>query len=272
MSISQGPVISSLANEKIKVVLRLAKAGARKKRSLIIIDGEREISAAAKAGLEIPSLFYCPTFSNLADAAVRKIFHTLGAKINEVSPAVFKKICYKEKPDGFLALARPKFLTLKDLSLGEKPLVIILENVEKPGNLGAILRTAYAAQVGAVIINEEQTDIYNPNVIRASEGLVFLQPLVVSGREETLKWLKINKIKSLAASTGGRKNYWQADLSGPAAIILGTEAAGLSPAWLKAADEAIKIPMRSGLDSLNVSVAAALIVFEAKRQRRSATS
>ena len=146
-------------------------------------------------------------------------------------------------------------------------MIIVLENIEKPGNLGAIIRTAYAAGATAIIINDNQTDIYNPNVIRASEGYVFKEKIVSASVKETIKWLKENKIKSYGAATSGKLVYTKVDLREPLAIILGSEADGLSREWLKAANELVKIPMQKGMDSLNVSVSAAILVFEALRQR-----
>jgi len=139
--------------------------------------------------------------------------------------------------------------------------------VEKPGNLGAIVRSAYAAGVDAIIINDEQTDIYNPNVVRASEGLIFRLPAIVASRENTIKFIQENQIKVFAAALIGAKNYIDADYKESSAILLGTEATGLSEDWLKAANEIIKIPMKSGIDSLNVSVSAAILIFEAWKQR-----
>lgn len=260
-------VINSLENKIIKELARLKKTGFRKEHDLMIIDGAREISAAVASGIKIESLFYCPALVKPGSGAVEDLFNLDRKKIIEVAPAVFNKICYKENPDGFMATANLPRQSLSDIKLKDKPLIIILERIEKPGNLGAILRTATAVSASAVIINNNQTDIYSPNVIRASEGYVFSQLVVQAPVAETIKWLKDNKIKSFAAATSGAKKYTAADLNIPAAIVLGSEADGLSPTWLKEADELIKIPMPKGLDSLNVSVAAAVIAFEVLRQR-----
>lgn len=260
--------ISSLNNQAVKDLVRLKKAGARKEQGLIIIDGAREIELAVKSGLKIERLFYCPALIKAANGAAGKFFDLGEEKIIEVSEPVFNKICYKENPDGFLATAtRPREMFLTDFKPDKNPLIIILENVEKPGNLGAILRTAYAVGAAAVIINDNQTDIYNPNVIRASEGYVFTEKIIKASVAETIKWLKDKQIKSFGATNSGSKNYFKTDLNGPTAIVFGSEAKGLSSEWLKAADILIKIPMLTGIDSLNVSVAAAVILFEALRQR-----
>jgi len=260
--------IDSLENKTVKDLVRLQKAGTRKKQGLIVIDGAREIELAVKFGLKIEKLFYCPDLPRGNNPGAAKFFGIAAEKIIEVSRPVFKKICYKENPDGFLAVAvKPSGMILADFKPSKNPLIIVLENVEKPGNLGAILRTAYAVGAAAIIINDSQTDIYNPNVIRASEGYVFAQKIIKVSAGETIKWLKKNKIKSFGAASRGTKNYFKTDLSGAAAIILGSEADGLSSEWLKGADSLIKITMAAGMDSLNVSVAAAVILFEAVRQR-----
>jgi len=255
--------INSLTNPKIKDLVRRRRANHRPDNGLFIIDGYREIRLAQEAGWEITEIFYCPslikgaTLPNYGQAAA----------LTAVSVAVFQKIGYKHKPDGWLALAKRQTASLSDIKLSANPLVIIMESVEKPGNLGAIIRTAQAAGVDAVIINDNQTDIFNPNVIRASEGLVFKQAIVSASVEETIDWLKLKNIKALAAATSGRQTYYQTDLSISSAVILGSEAHGLSEKWLKSGAELVKIPMRAGIDSLNVSVSAAIIIYEALRQR-----
>ncbi len=255
-------IISSEQNIRIKNVVKLQeKSRERKKQGLFIIDGLREIKEALNGGVIIDELFVCPEivgedFNDFSDI-----------KTSYVSEAVYNKISYKEKAAGVLAVARPKILELATLKLKTKPLIVILEAVEKPGNLGAIVRSAYAAGVDAIIINDEQTDIYNPNVVRASEGLIFRLPVIVSSREEAIKFIKAKEIKVFAAALIGAKNYIEADYKEASAILLGTEATGLSEDWLKAADEIIKIPMKPGIDSLNVSVSAAILIFEAWKQR-----
>jgi len=257
--------ITSLANPKIKELVQLKKASHRRQSQLFTIDGLREILAAQKAGVNLIELYYCPTL--IKKWPKDQTFGLNDKKIVEVSETVFQKICYKEKSDGFLAVAEYKSLTLDQIKVSAQPLIVVLESVEKPGNLGAILRTAHAAQVDAIIINENQTDIYNPNIIRASEGCLFSQQVVIASTEETISWLQANKIKSLAAATKAIKSYTTIDLKKAIAIILGSESEGLSNNWLKKADGLIKIPMKSDIDSLNVSVSAAIIIFETLRQR-----
>lgn len=256
-------LITSFGNPKIKEVIRLKKAGQRREQDLILIEGEREINLAVAVGLTPETLFICEELGGkkniVKNLKEENIFYT--------SKEVFKKISYREHPDGLLALAKPEYKKLESLKLPANPLLIILEAVEKPGNLGAILRTADAAGADAVIINDLKTDIYNPNVIRASQGTVFTSKVVISKTEETIKWLKKNKIKSLATAPDAEKNYSEEDYKKGTAIIMGAEDKGLSEVWLDAADEKIKIKMAGKIDSLNVSVATAIVIFEALRQR-----
>jgi TrmH family RNA methyltransferase len=256
-------IINSASNYKIKELKLLRKAPRQRAADLFIIDGRREIALAQEAGWEIEAVFYCPALAKDKPTWLEKS----ASDITEVSPAVFEKICYKENPAGLLAVARRQEWALAELALGVKPLVVILEAVEKPGNIGAVIRTAYAAGVTAVIIADSQTDLFNPNVIRASEGLIFKQPLGVASSAAVLAWLKSNKIEIFAAATDGAKSYSDVDLSGPVALVFGTEATGLRSDWLQAAAEKIKIPMRPDVDSLNVSVSAAIVTYEAVRQR-----
>lgn len=253
--------IDSLVNPKIKNIVKLRESSRdRKEQSLFLIEGHREISLALKAGVEIVNLIYSPEY-------IKRELAIDEEKIIEVSKKVFDKVSYRENPDGFLAVAKYKGQSLKNIKLSAKPLIVVLEAVEKPGNLGAILRTADAAGVGAVIINDLKTDPYNPNVIRASQGTVFTVPVVLSSVGETVKFLKENGIKTFATTPEAKAVYTDADYNQGCAIVLGAEDKGLSAEWLKVANEKIKINMRGQIDSLNVSVCAAVVVFEAVRQR-----
>jgi TrmH family RNA methyltransferase len=259
--------INSSSNPAIKELIRLRKAGERREKNMILVDGRREIELGLQAGLKITDIFYCPDLDQSA-GDLGSLSGRTGLKISEVSEAVFRKICYKENPDGFLAVAQRPQTALPRLKTSSGDLlVVILEKVEKPGNLGAIIRSAYAAGVDHIIINEAQTDIYNPNVIRASEGYIFKLPPMEASSDDTIRWLEDNKIRSYGAATSAKKEYVEADLRGRCAIVLGSEADGLSKKWLKSADELIRIPMRGDIDSLNVSVSAAIIIFESLRQR-----
>lgn len=256
--------ITSLDNQKIKDSIKLKKSSERKKTGLVFVDGFREIFTALESGGEVKELFYCQELDRVNNLKKIKIDQKL---IFEVSGVVLNKMSYKENPDGFLAIIKPKKAEINSIKNKKNHLIVVLENIEKPGNLGAIIRTSYAAGVDLIIVNDNQTDIYNPNVIRASEGLVFKQEIVKASFSETISWLKKNKVIAHAAATIGKDNYTQVDMKKSLAIVLGSESEGLSASWLKAADKIIKIPMTKGVDSLNVSVSGAILIYEAVRQR-----
>lgn len=257
--------ITSLDNQKVKQAIKLRKASKRKKQELIIVEGIKEIEMAAVSKIELTHLFLCSEYIR-ARAVPSSIDNNIIVSVNK---AVFNKMSLREKPDGFLALAKPRYLALSQVKLSLNPLLVILETVEKPGNLGAILRSAQAAGVDAVIVTEAQTDIYNSNVIRASRGTVFSSPPVVTSNEKALKWLQDNGITGYAATANTNNLYTEANFRNSTAIIVGTEHAGLSEFWLKKAKNRIKIPMLGKIDSLNASISTAVILFEAIRQRRS---
>lgn len=252
--------ISSLQNPKIKNIVALRKSTKRKKQNLFIIDGLREIKVALDYGFNLVDIFQCLAINNEEPSFFKQ-------EINTVSLEVFKKIAYAENPNGWLAIAEPKYNKLEKIKINHKFLGVVLESVEKPGNLGAIIRTAYAAGLDAVIVNESQTDLYNPNVIKASSGHVFSSMVILANKEESLRYFKSNKIKILATSIVAAKPYDEVNLCDSVAIILGSEAFGLSEFWLSNSNQNIIIPMQSGIDSLNVSVSAGVIIYEAKRQR-----
>ena len=256
--------IVSPSNPRIKNVIKLKeKSSERKSQDLIVVEGLREILMAKENGFGIKTLFVCDDIANKKSKELVSSAHHLV----RISKEVFEKITYRENSDGLLALVQPKHIRLSDLKLSENPLLIILESVEKPGNLGAILRTADASGVDAVIVCDPKTDIYNPNLIRSSIGCIFSKQTVAASSDEVLKFLKEKNIRSFAAALSAKKNYVSSDFTIPSAIILGTEADGLSEKWLKASDEQIKIPMLGKTDSLNVSASCAVIVYEAVRQR-----
>ncbi|MFZ4648565.1 MAG: TrmH family RNA methyltransferase [Patescibacteria group bacterium] len=255
--------ITSTTNPRIKLINTLrSKSSKRKEEGLFLIDGLREIKEALKNKVKIQQLFYCEQLVNNF-----KEVENLGQELTKLSKEAFLRACYKDSPDGVMALAKIEKKSLKDLKITKNSLFLVLEAVEKPGNLGAILRTAQASGVSGMILNNQQTDIYNPNVIRASQGFVFGIPVVEASFTETLEFFKKNKIKTFATSLLAKKSYVKADYSGASAFVFGTEADGLSDDWQKKADELIKIPMMRPMDSLNVSVSAALVLFEALRQR-----
>jgi len=261
-------LINSLANPRIKNILKLqANSRDRREQNLFVIEGYREISRALVSGIEIKELYVCPELDRqgrseeLIDQASRM-------QVFEVGKAAFSRIAYREGSDGLVALAVPRNLRLDELHLSSNPFILILESVEKPGNLGAIMRTADAAGIDAVIVCDPLTDIYNPNAIRSGVGCIFSVQVVTCSSVEAIEWLHKKKIQAYAAAlTDNALTYHQVDFMGPSAIVMGTEATGLSSEWLERSDACIIIPMKGIADSLNVSTSAAVLVFEAVRQR-----
>lgn len=253
--------ISSLQNPLIKKVLLLQeKSRERKDANLFVIDGWKETQLAMVNGFEIETLLFRKGFGlNVDELAVGNIL--------EISEEVFDRISYRGNTSKVVALAKPKSNTLSDLKLSKNPLVIVLDGVEKPGNVGAILRTADATGVDAVICCDTHSDIYNPNTIRSSVGCVFTKQIAVSSKEECLAFLKENNIAVYTTSLKAAKNYLEEDYQQPSAFVFGTEAEGVNAFWEEHSTANIIIPMRGQNDSLNVSNAVAIILFEALRQR-----
>lgn len=258
--------ITSLQNPAIKQVVKLSKHRERKLKNIFVLEGARELSLALASNYLMQSVLVCAelfTHSKYPDVLKR----IPKAVVTEISTEVFSKIAYRENSDGIIALATPKKHDLYNLHLSDNPFIIVLESVEKPGNLGAILRTADAAAVDAVVVCDAQTDLYNPNVIRSSVGGIFTVQTAVCSSEEALKWLKNKHIMLYAAELEASEFYQRVDFSSSVAIVMGTEAEGLTDFWLKNAEKRIKIPMRGKIDSLNVSTSTAVLTFEAMRQR-----
>jgi RNA methyltransferase, TrmH family len=260
------PYISSLQNSKIKYLLSLAKPGIRRKDNVFIIEGFREISRADSKNVHILSIFYCPDVIS-KEALIWISKYSNKSEIFEVSRHVYNKIAYRENVDGLIVLARASQPKIENLKLSSNPLILVLESVEKPGNLGAILRTADAAFIDAVIICDPMTDIYNPNVVRSSVGCLFSNQVVTCDSDSVINFLKSRDIHIFSAVLQDSIPYINTDFTIPSAIVLGSEAEGLSEKWRQNADQLIKIPMYGIADSLNVSVSAAILVFEALRQR-----
>jgi len=264
--------LSSSQNPRIKQLLRLQqKSAERRALGLTLVEGLRELTIAVEAGVAVATLYTCPELAGetgLVDLTTLFVGRPNAPEWFEVTRPVFEKVAYREGSDGLLAVLRTPARTLADLRLPPNPLIIVLEAVEKPGNLGAILRTADAAPVNAVLIGDPRTDLFNPNVIRASIGCVFTVPVVAAPMAEIVAFLKEKGIRSYAAAlTPQAHSYLDCDFHQPTALVLGTEADGLTPAALAACDETIIIPMMGRIDSLNVSVAGAVLAFEAVRQR-----
>lgn len=258
-------MITSKTNPKIKNVVRLQKASERREQNRIIIEGEREIERSIACGFVSDTLFVCPTL----------LRHEVNIKANcieEVSEDVFEKIAYRDVSDGLLSVSIPKYRRIEEFKpQNPNPLILVLQTVEKPGNLGAVMRTADAAGADAVIVADPQTDIFNPNAIRASIGCMFSVPVFTCDSETCIKWLKDNNIKIFCTYLKASIDYLDADFRGPTAIVMGTEATGISDIWANQSDQNIIIEMNGIADSLNVSVSAAIVTFEALRQRKKTT-
>ena len=262
--------ITSAQNPKIKNLKKLEKASERREQGLILIEGLREVVLAVCAGYEMDTLFICDEiFKDQEQYKLRDILH-LGSAIKhyQVSTEVYNTVAYRETTEGIIATTKPKEHSLKNIALGANPLILVIEAVEKPGNLGAMFRTADAAGVDAVIICDTKTDLYNPNVIRSSLGTIFTNQVATGNTKDVIHWLKQNNISIFAAELSGAEMYYTQDYKTGSAIVVGTEATGLSEEWINAADKRIKIPMLGEIDSLNVSVSAAVLLYEAVRQRR----
>ncbi len=261
-------MITSLRNPHVKNAVRLRGRRHREKERRILIDGARELSRAVAAGVRLVEVFACRPLCRSEDARrVLELLPGCGAGVFEVTEPVFEKLAFGDRTDGVLGVAETPAGTLDGLTLAENPLVAVLEGVEKPGNVGAVLRSADGAGVSALIVADGRTDLYNPNAIRASLGTIFTVPVAKATTAETLAWLRRQGIAIYAARVDGSMLHAQADFRRPAAIVLGSEAAGLTGAW--AADDItpLRIPMLGAGDSLNVSAAAAVLFYEALRQR-----
>src|SRR5574341_745714 len=257
--------ITSLQNPRIKHIVKLREnRRQRQQDGLMLVEGWDEIRLALSGGHQPQTLLTAP------ELTARQI-RGVEAEIITVNRAVFEKISFRENPDGWLGVFPIPQISLDHLELSQTPLLIVAESIEKPGNLGAILRTADAAKVDALLVCDPRVDLYNPNVVRASRGALFTVPTVETSNAQALEFLQARSIKILAASPQAEAEYTQQDLRGPTAIVVGTEDEGLSEFWQNQADAKIRIPMRGKVNSLNVSTAAALIIYEALRQRGAST-
>lgn len=259
-------VITSLQNQKIKDVVKLRDRRCRDETALFLIEGFRELKRAVDAGRKVEMVFFCPDL--FLGVHERELIAQAGGEALECSPDVFAKISYRDRPDGLLAVAPQRHLGLKDLTLSQKPFLLVAESIEKPGNLGTILRSADAAGVDAVIVCDPTTDIHNPNVVRSSVGTLFTVPVIESTTEEVLQFLKKQGIAIVAATPHAKLEFTQADLTVPLAVLVGTEQYGLSETWMQNAEIAVRIPMLGVADSLNVASATTLLIYEVIRQRR----
>jgi RNA methyltransferase, TrmH family len=264
--------ITSPANPRLKAALRLRGRRERERQGLTLIDGVRETSRALAGGAVLREAFTTPAYCEDAEChAVLEALRGAGVTVTELGRDAFARLAYGDRLDGIIALAETPLRPLASLELPAEPLIAIIEGVEKPGNLGAILRTADGAGVDAVIVAETSTDLFNPNVIRASLGTIFSVPVCVAATGEVLPWLSERGISIIAARVDGSVEYSAVDYCGAVAIALGSEARGLSDAWAELALAAVRVPMDGVADSLNVSVTAGVLFYEARRQRRASS-
>lgn len=257
--------ITSIQNPFIKSLVQLQeKAKARKQTGTFLIEGKREIELALKGNYEIETILFLPGF-----VSDQQISQYINQRIDciEISKEVYQKLAYRDTTEGILAVAKTKPQQLADLKLSENPLILIAEAPEKPGNIGALLRTADAANLDAVIIANPKSDLYNPNIVRSSVGCLFTNQIAVGTTTEIIAFLKEKKINFYCATLQDSTAYHTQNYTMPTALVVGTEATGLTEEWRKAATQNIIIPMQGEIDSMNVSVAAAILIFEAKRQR-----
>jgi RNA methyltransferase, TrmH family len=259
--------ITSPANPRIKQLVALRRRRAREQAAVTLVEGRAEIELALTAGVRPRALYYCPALASPDSLALADRAAAVGGEVIEVSRPVFEKISYREGPDGWLAVVPSVVSALDKLELGPRPLVLICAGLEKPGNLGAILRTADAAGVAAVITADPVTDWGNPNVVRASKGTVFSVPVAAGTSAQVLGWIAGHGLAIVAATPDAKQLVTEVDLTGPTAIAVGAEQTGLSSEWLERADCRVRIPMFGRADSLNVSTSAAIIAYEAVRQR-----
>ena len=245
------------------LLLLQEKSSTRREQGLFVVEGRRELEHCIEAGYKVRTVFHCPEIAPLSHSGLDP-----ESLIIEIPSQLYRKIAYREGTEGIIAEVEAKHIGLENLVLPENPLIVVLEAVEKPGNLGAVLRSADAAGASAVIVCDPLTDLYNPNLIRASIGAVFTVPVVAASSAEVIAFLKERGIAILTAQLQDSNLYYDTDMRRGVAIVMGTESTGLTQPWRQAADAHIRIPMLGRLDSLNVSVSAAILLFEAVRQRQ----
>lgn len=260
--------ITSLQNPRVKQLVKLRERRDRDEAGLFMIEGYREVRRALEKGVRPKEFYFCPEwFLGENEPALIDQVRATGAQLFELSKDAFAKVAYRERPDGLLAVAPQWKRSLTDLALTPEPFLLVVESIEKPGNLGTILRSADAAGCEAVIVCDAVTDIFNPNVVRASTGVLFSVPVVVSDSATVHAWLQTKGIRTAATTPHTMNIYTQTDLRGPLAIVMGSEQYGLSEFWMNGADVLVRIPMAGQADSLNVAMATIITLFEAVRQR-----
>ena len=261
--------IESPKNPQVKALVKLRERRTREREGRYLIEGAKEVSRALSAGIVLEGLYVCEDFLNAEGEEV--LARAQDTPCTDLSSVAFQKVSYRDSPDGLLAVAPIRKTSLASLEVKPDALFLVVVGLEKPGNLGALLRTADGVGVDAVFVTGAGTDLYNPNVIRASMGSVFSRPVLNTQTETLLVWLQEHHVNVVAATPHTKLSYWDADYTGTVAIILGAEHEGLSKTWLEAAQSRVVIPMRGLADSLNVATAGALLLYEAARQRRAST-
>jgi len=262
------PEITSRSNPRIAAVAGLRDRRERERQGLTVVDGSREVRRAIDSGADVVEAFVCgPLLAGPDARAGLDALERRGTLVTAVSQGVFEKLAFGDRAEGLLAVVRIPDLSLERLALPADPLVAVIEGVEKPGNIGAVLRSADGAGADALVAASPRTDLFNPNAIRASAGTIFSVPLAAAPAADALAWVRAAGLRIVATRVEADRPYTETDLTGPIAIVLGAEADGLTAAWSAPDIEAVRIPMRGIADSLNVSVAAALLLFEARRQR-----
>jgi len=260
--------ITSMTNPRVKNVVKLRQRSHRDDLGKMLIEGFREISRALDNNHPLEEILYCDDlFQGQNNLKLLERCIDIGAQLIKCSAPVFKKMSYRDRPDGLLAIAPQVSCALSDLKLGPSPFIVIAEAIEKPGNLGTILRSSDAAGVDAVIVCDRCTDINNPNVVRASVGTIFSVPVVETTSSDVIEWLKVHRIKSVATTPHTDNLYSNVDLTQGVAVVVGTEQYGLSDTWLNASEIKVRIPMLGQADSLNVASATTILLYEVVRQR-----
>lgn len=260
--------ITSLQNPRVKALVRLRERRERDSTRKFLIEGYREISRALEGSIEVETLFTCPAlYLGSNEPALVASAESLGAEVMELGEAAFRKVAYRDRPEGLVAEARQFPTGLDRLQVTEGSLWLAVEGIEKPGNLGTMLRTADAAGAAGVIVCDPTTDPFNPNVVRASIGCLFSVPLAVASTPDVIGWFDKHDVLTVATTPDTSKRLWDTDLTGTVALAIGSEQYGLSDRWLGAADVKARIPMRGSADSLNAAMAAGIVMFEAVRQR-----
>ena len=260
--------ITSLQNPRIKQLVRLRERRERDEAGLFLVEGYREVRRALEKDIRLQELYFCPDwFLGENENILLEQACAAGTQPFELSREAFAKCSYRDRPDGLLAVALQWKRGLGDLALSAQPFLLVVESIEKPGNLGTILRSADAAGVDAVIVCDPVTDIFNPNVVRSSTGVLFSVPVAIADSPAVLVWLREKGIRVVATTPETPKLYTQTDLRGPLALVMGSEQYGLSQFWLKESNALVRIPMAGQADSLNVAMATIITLFEAVRQR-----